>query len=742
MKTLQQHLVRMTHEERGLQAAASGDSSAGHEAPRRRAGCFCGLKAALMFALAVWAGPHAGAQTASTNKVAEPKQAAEADPNAEPVNWITLGFGGAAVTGDRAQFQERWGRQPGVLGGLDDFHYELMFGQKGTLELDGRALYGGQDFSVKLQVVDPDRGFLRVGFRQFRTWYDGSGGYFPSTGAAFSFYDEGLGLNRGEFFIEGGLTPTDGPMLKLRYAREYRKGTKDSVIWGDSTQGGTTRGLVPSFRELNEQRNRIQADVKHTLGKSDVGLGLRLDLVDNNNAFKERRRPGEVAADRYVTQRDVFESDMFNLRAFTETRLNDQTLLTSGYSYTRLNTDIGGSRIYGASFDAPYLGVYPGKQARDEGYTGLSGGSIVDQYVMNLSLRLEPAADFVIVPSLRAEKLDTTGSASFTENTTGTGAGFPASSALNLNSRQNGFQTITEAIEARFTGFTNWVLYTRGEWSQSDGYLRELEQDITAGATGVFRSTDSERFTQKYTLGANWYPLRRLHFASQYYHKSRRNDYTHLADSTPNTVGTDRYPAYIREHSFQTDDFNLRATWRPRPNVTSVTRYDFQISSIKTFAGSLAGIESAQTTAHIISQNLTWVPWSRLFLQGSFSYALDATTTPTSALTGAAAGLVSDARNDYWQTSAAATFVVDDKTDLQVNYFFYRANNFINNSGVSMPYGPSAQDHSVNAALIRNFSKAVRGTLSYGYFAHRDETSGRRDNYDAHLVFSTITYRF
>lgn len=200
---------------------------------------------------------------------------------------------------------------------------------------------------------------------------------------------------------------------------------------------------------------------------------------------------------------------MFNVRAFTESRLNEAVWLTTGYSYTRLNTDIGGSRIYGASFDAPYLPVYAGKQARDEGYVNLSGGSIVDQYVMNLSLRLELAENWVLVPSLRAEKLDTTGSALFTENTTGTVAPFPASSALNLNTRQNGYQTISEALEARFTGFTNWVIYARGEWSESDGYLRELEQDLTAGTTGVSRSTDSDRFTQKYTIGANWYPLRR-----------------------------------------------------------------------------------------------------------------------------------------------------------------------------------------------------------------------------------------
>ena len=674
---------------------------------------------ALLLALVAWTEPHVGAQTVATNKVAEPKKAAEADPNEEPVNWVTFGLGGVSTSGNRAQFQERWGMKQGVLGGIQDFHYELMFGKKGMLELDGRAMYGGEDYSVKLQVVDPDRGFLRAGFRQFRTWYDGSAGYVPATGSAISLGNDELSLNRGEFWIEAGLTPPDGPMLTLKLARDYRKGTKDSLIWGDSTQGGVTRGMVPSFRELDEIRNRVLADLKHTIGRSDFGIGIRVDMVENDSKFKERRTPEAAGVgNRYVTQRDVFESDMFNVRAFTETRINDQTLLTSGYSYTRMDTDLGGSRIYGASFDAPYSPAYV-----DSGYTSLSGGSIVDQYVMNLSLRMEPFPDFVIVPSLRAEKIDTG------DNSTYSVANVPTG----ITTVQSGFLTVSEALEARFTGFTNWVLYARGEWSEGDGYLREQSTPV------ILRNTDSERFTQKYTLGANWYPLRRLHFSGQYYHKTADNDYTHLTDSTANTlVAGNRYPAFMRENNFQTDDVNVRATWRPLPNITSVTRYDYQISGINMRGDNLGSVESGRTIAHIVSQNLTWVPWTRLFLQGSFSYALDSTTTPASSIT----TTVTDAHNDYWQTSVALTFVVDDRTDLQASYFHYRANNFINNSSVSMPYGTSANDHAVNVGLIRNFSKTVRGSLSYGYFRHRDETSGGIDNYDAHLIFSTVTYRF
>jgi len=387
-------------------------------------------------ALMLWVGEDAWAQTTTTNKVTEAKPAAEASGE-EPLNWITTGIGGAFTSGDQTQFQERWGTRRGFIGGLQDFHYERFLGKKGVLELDSGAMYGGEDYSLHLRVADPDIGFVRGGFHQFRRWYDGSGGYYPATGRRFSLYNEDYAVERGEVWIEAGLTPPDGPTLTLKYTHSYRNGTKDSLIWGDSTQGATQRGMVPSFRTLDEKRDRIEADARQAFGRTDVGLGLRVEMVDNNNGFYERRRPGE-AASRFVTQRDVYESDLFNARAFTESRFNDAVMLTTGYSYTRLNTDVGGSRIYGGAFDVPYAGVYPGKQARDEGFVNLVGGSIIDQYVMNLALRVEPAEDWVLVPSVRAEKLDTTGNTQITENTTGTGAGFPASSARALNQRQRG----------------------------------------------------------------------------------------------------------------------------------------------------------------------------------------------------------------------------------------------------------------------------------------------------------------
>jgi hypothetical protein len=59
-----------------------------------------------------------------------------------------------------------------------------------------------------------------------------------------------------------------------------------------------------------------------------------------------------------------------------------------------------------------------------------------------------------------------------------------------------------------------------------------------------------------------------------------------------------------------------------------------------------------------------------------------------------------------------------------------------------MPYGASAEEHAVTVTLSHWFSKRVRASIRYGYFSYSDKTSGGRNDFDAHMVYSIIQYRF
>jgi hypothetical protein len=279
---------------------------------------------------------------------------------------------------------------------------------------------------------------------------------------------------------------------------------------------------------------------------------------------------------------------------------------------------------------------------------------------------------------------------------------------------------------------------------EGSGDLREHWQNLGTFSDVVLRSTDDNRFWQTYTVGANWYPLRRLNFGAQYYHKERWNDYDHTRDSTPNTLTSipmTVYPAFLTAQNWTTDDGNLRMTWRPLANLTLVGRYDVQFSSIDTKPESASGLSKVQTaemTSHIVGGTVSWTPCQRLYLQAGVNWVLDQTDTPADEVTQS----VQKAKNDYWTVNSAIGYALNDKTDLQLEYLYYRADNYQDNSAVGLPYGADAREHGITAAIIHHLTQRMRVTLKYGYFDGADRTSGEHNDYQAHLIYSSFHYRF
>ena len=695
---------------------------------------------------------------AQTNAPAKPAETSEAPKTeADYRNWVEFGFGGTFINGDKAAFMQRTGIRRDVFGGIEDLHFEQDVGKRGLFTLDGRAIYDNHDYSVRLGLSQPDKGFVRAGYREYRTWYDGSGGFFPRNDQWFEARDQELAIDRKEVFFEAGLRIPDIPELTLRYSYQTREGDKDSTIWGESnlTGGFGSRAIVPSFWKIDEKRHTLDLDATHTLGKTEIGIGVRYEHFDNENSRNMRRRPGELTPlpptlpagpSRYLTQHDRLEGDVFNIHASTETRFSEKLRLTTGGAFTTMDTDMAGSRIYGAGYDPIYDPLFARRQQRDEGFLGLHGGSTLKQYVGNINLMWTPFDNFVVVPGLRFEKQDLDSESEFIETNVGAPPALPSTQEDLAARSDRDILDVAESIEFRYTGLTNWVLYARGNWMQGQGDLQEIESvgPPTNRVNDLLRDTDFDRSIQKYTVGANWYPLRNLNMGFQYYHKIRNEDYDHTDDTTTNRTGN-AYPAFLRAHDFTTDDANFRITWRPWRNLTLISRYDFQFSTIDTQGertNVLDQVESGKITSHIFSQSISWMPWHRLYLQANISYALDETDTPADQALGGVTNVVPDLRNNYWNLGANVGFAVDNKSDLQVNYTYYLADNYVDNSQWSQPYGADVEEHGTTVSFIRRFTSRIRWSLTYGFFNHNDYTSGGHNNYDAHLVYSTLRIMF
>ena len=92
--------------------------------------------------------------------------------------------------------------------------------------------------------------------------------------------------------------------------------------------------------------------------------------------------------------------------------------------------------------------------------------------------------------------------------------------------------------------------------------------------------------------------------------------------------------------------------------------------------------------------------------------------------------------------NASSGLVLDDRTDLKVSYFYYQADNYQNNSLDGVPYGWGKMGTSITTTLTRQITKNIRWSLKYGYSHYTDQTYGGHRDFDAHLVYTSLQYRF
>jgi hypothetical protein len=647
---------------------------------------------------------------------------------------LTVGAGGALLDGDRPAFQQQLQHRKSGFGGIED--YRLTRESKAWLfAFQARLLPGDDDYRLSARLEKPERFFVDTGYQSFRVWYDGSGGYFRPTGTEFVLFNEDLSLTRSKAWLELGAYTPNQTLLTFRYDYTARHGTKGSTHWADTNLVGTfgTRGIVPSFYDLDEVTHSFALDAGNDTQEGVTWhLGARYAQTELDNKRNMRRRPFETA-DRIVTQKDETKTDLFAAHGFYQRKFSEQLTLSGGALITDLDATLGGSRIYGQTYDPVFDPAYLRRQQRDEGYYELTGHADLKQTILNLNAVYLPKKNWAVRPSVRFENLHQKTMSEFLETNIGGGPAFAAIVEEVEGEQKKKWNEFAEAIEVRYTGRPHWTYSVEGQWIQGRGNLEE-DRVLHTGVRTIDRDSDNTRQSQKYSARANWYAKPGLTLAAQYYYKVNVNDYDAIRDNTP--AGTaDRYPAYITDQDFTTHDLNLRASWRPAATLSLVTRYDFQRSRIVSNEAGLAKVESSELTAHILSESLTWTPHPRLYLNASVNLTWDQLATP-------AYRFVLNSDNNYVNGTLGAGYALAKRDDLYLDTTFYRADNFVDNSALSLPFGADQKQHGAHLTWVRRQSEHLIYTFKYGYLSHRDGTWAARNNYTAHLFHAKVQYHF
>jgi hypothetical protein len=647
---------------------------------------------------------------------------------------VSAGASGAFLDGDRPAFQELLRQRKTGAAGIEELRVtreapDALFRFEATL------MPGDDRYRFALRQERTRRFYVDAGAEQFRVWYDGSGGVFLPLGTSFVVFNEELSLTRRKVWAEVGAWTPDQTLFAFRWERRMRDGTKSSTHWADSNLVGTfgTRSIVPSFYEIDEATDDYSLTVRQE-ARDDTRWGARLRYTETSlhNRRHERRRPFE-SADRSVTQKDESSHDLFTATASYERRLSEQLTVTAGALRTTFDGILAGSRIYGQTLDPVYDPAYLRRQQRDEGYTGLHGTADLRQTVLTANAVYLPAPHWSVRTSLRFENTHQSTLAEFVETNIGAGPAFAAILEDVEGEHRKTWDEFGGALEVRHTGRPGWIHSAKAEWIRGEGNHEEERMLHHTGQLTIDREMEYTRSSQRCAFTSTWFARPGVTLAIQGYYKSNVNDYDARRDNT--VSASDRYPAFITDQDFETYDLNVRLTWRPRPGLNVVTRYDHQQSRIRSQDAGLEPVTSARGRAHVISQSATWSPAGRLYVTGNLNLTYDTLRTPT-------LEFAQYQDNNYVNASLACGYAAGKVDDLYLDWSWFRADNFIDRSATLIPFGVGQRTQQASLTWRRKQTAHLIYTFKYGYVGNRDETWAGLNDFDAHVLHARVQYRF
>lgn len=695
--------------------------------------------------------------------------AATPDKDALPIfeNYLTLAAQGNWVSGDKAAFQAATGTTKKGFGGIADYQLSKDLKNDFTLKADGHALLGNADYLAHINLAKDELGSVDIGFKHFRTFYDNAGGFFlPTTGTWLPVFTQELHVDRAKFWAQAKVTLPNLPVFTLRYSNELRSGAKDSTIWGASDLTGisvtttsnanlASRFIAPSYIEMNERHEILEASASHTLGRTALSLTFQADTTDNASTRYFDRYPGQLRFPLFATSGNIRnfnnqvsgthsygnESESYAAIAKVSTALTTRVTLHGAFKYQTSDADFTEDRRFNTY--TPYPTAAPVNYALvpTANIKDLKGTASIDSYTATLGADLKLLRHLVAEVGLKYENREVDASETYqtvsaTVNTTGVvTVNAPLNRAAASDLQEKSF---TPEISLRYTGIAKLSLYGTAERKYLDGDERVFSPyDYTNPAvTPTITKTQIDEAHDQFTLGANWSPLTLLTLRAEAFVKDHQNDFQNAPDST----------TALFRLSYEVKGTRLTATVKPIPTLSFTSRYVYQTGEMHTASTTRALYQSGDTTVHQFGQTINWNPIKQFYAQADLNVVFDTLST---AYPRAGNGLVDgngtlrNADNNYWTGSLLTGFVIDEVTDAQIQYTHYKADNYEPALlATALPYGAGQTDHTFTIGAKRKLSDTVFLEGKVGYLKSTSDTTGGRTDYKGFIAYVGLQQAF
>ncbi len=638
------------------------------------------------------------------------------------IQWI-------GVDGNERRFREHYRQREGWSGGAMDFEMEQTMHADTRLRLQGHALAQQEDYRVELELKRMDVGFMRGGYREFRTWFNDVGGFYEPFGLAAPALNRDLHVDTGRAWVDFGLTLPDWPRMTLGYEYQFKEGARSTLQWGGVTAGGVTKSIFPAYKEVDEQTHVLKFDMSHEW------RGLRME--DSFRGEWHDARTSRINAN-FATF-DIAHAYHERFRYFQganaltlEKQARDWLFLSGGYLFSRLSGDGSFQQV---AF-APSTGVMAIAPSDATPLAVLRSSS----HVFNLGGQLGPWDGLAFTTAVQGSWTRTEGFGN------GSVFGFPVRSAHTYGSDMDR-AVLEQRLGVRYDRIPFTVLFADAKLRQegTGQFERELIDDGFGTDKDYLRNTDATGRVKEFRGGFSVSPHTAVTFTTSYRKRDQSDDYNHRTDTDLSGTPGNGYPALLLARDETSDAFEARLAWRTTRWLRTTLKYQFSATEFlnltapaATFfpAGGAPGgrLLAGKYDEHLYSLNATLTPWKRLHLNATINYS------DTRQISGVNDGVaIVPFEGGTWSVISSGTFVVDNRTDFTLTHSFSRAD-FGQSNTASLPLGLNFSMHGIQAGLKRRIRDNVRAGLQY-LFQHYDErNTGGFNNYTANGIFATMTW--
>ncbi len=715
----------------------------------------------------------------ATRVKADAPAASNADAFPTFDNYVKIGAFGPDMTGNEAAFQSRTRQSANGAIGIEDMYFSKDLENNTSMLIDGHALVGTNDYLAHLSFTKTEKGSFDMGYKSFRTYYDGIGGFFPSNNNWMVLNPEELHVDRNQFWMEAKVHLENQPEFKIRYSNETRSGTKDSTIWGSSDFTGLSilgsppitqyRKMAPSYINLDERHETIEGTITHTIGNTWAEIRLIGETVSNLDTRYVTNFPGEyipwsiaslpsasqpaakaaAGPQAYNNQAVTVQSGgidgkTFTAMANTVTTFSDSFKLLLGFSWQNINNGVTDERPI-ATTTPTAIGAVVVTPNTNQGMTGNIDGDI---YTLTGALDFKPTANWNFKLWIKGEDsyVKSTGTmtnhAASLNTTTGV---VTYTDTLQQNYSRVKESSWTPGLDFSYSGFSNVTIYGTISDKVLDGD-KYYATPFTAGTTPssgslVFEDNSDDHFF--FNFGANWRACKFFSLRAEVFHKDEALE----AKGYGIDVGN-----YFNLAS-QFSGVKLTAIVKPTDTLTSTTRYIYQKGKMQVtgLQPTFPEYDSCDAENNTISETIDWNPNPQWYVQLNANLVLSYINTvyPRAGVVPAAGAtpawnanqVLQNSNNNYFNGSLLVGNALSKTDDVTFQYFYYISDNYDPYlASITMPYGAASEENMATIGIKHKFTDRCVGEAKLGYIDSQNDTTGGRTSFHGPMGYVSLTF--